>query len=95
MPLAVGDPAILPALSVILATFTGLLCFAASVLRLGFLADFLSRPILIGFLNGVAIATMLGVIVLDVLEGILVAGLVGFKVTQAMKSETSRDEHAE
>ena len=30
------------------------------MLRLGFLADFLSRPILIGFLNGVAISIFLG-----------------------------------
>jgi high affinity sulfate transporter 1 len=43
-----------------LAIFTGLFCVAASFLRLGFLADFLSRPILIGFLNGVAISIFLG-----------------------------------
>ena len=43
-----------------LAVFAGLLCFAAGFLRLGFLADFLSRPILVGFLNGVAISIFLG-----------------------------------
>ena len=47
-------------LSVVLAIFTGLFCVAASLLRLGFLADFLSRPILTGFLNGVAISIFLG-----------------------------------
>ncbi|WP_366760760.1 SulP family inorganic anion transporter [uncultured Thiodictyon sp.] len=32
-----------------------MLCIAASQLRLGALADFLSRPILVGFLNGIAL----------------------------------------
>ena len=59
-PLAAGHPEVLPALSVALAIFTGLFCFAAGSLRLGFLADFLSRPILIGFLNGVAVSIFLG-----------------------------------
>ncbi len=59
-PLAAGDSEVLLSLSVVLAIFTGLFCFAASLLRLGFLADFLSRPILTGFLNGVAISIFLG-----------------------------------
>jgi high affinity sulfate transporter 1 len=59
-PLAAGDPEILRSLAIVLAVFTGLCCFAASALRLGVIADFLSRPILIGFLNGVAISIFLG-----------------------------------
>lgn len=59
-PLAAGDPEVLLSLGVVLTIFTGLFCFAASSLRLGFLADFLSRPILVGFLNGVAISIFLG-----------------------------------
>ena len=59
-PLAGGDSEVLLSLSVVLAIFTGLLCFAGGLLRLGFLADFLSRPILTGFLNGVAISIFLG-----------------------------------
>ena len=59
-PLAAGNPDVLPSLSVVLAIFTGLLCFGASWLRLGFLADFLARPILVGFLNGVAVSIFLG-----------------------------------
>lgn len=59
-PLAAGDPEVLLSLCVVLTIFTGLFCFAASSLRLGFLADFLSRPILVGFLNGVAISIFLG-----------------------------------
>ncbi len=60
LPLAGGDADVLLSLSVVLALFTGLFCLAASLLRLGFLADFLSRPILVGFLNGVAISIFLG-----------------------------------
>ena len=37
-----------------------MICIAASFLRLGALADFLSRPILVGFLNGVALSIILG-----------------------------------
>ena len=51
-PLAAGDSATLVSMSVVLAVFVGLLCLVASALRLGFLADFLSKPILVGFLNG-------------------------------------------
>jgi high affinity sulfate transporter 1 len=59
-PLAVRDTDVLLSLSVVLALFAGLFCFTAGFLRLGFLADFLSRPILVGFLNGVAISIFLG-----------------------------------
>ena len=59
-PLAVGDEATYASLSAMLALLTGLICIAASFLRLGALADFLSRPILVGFLNGVALSIILG-----------------------------------
>ena len=59
-PLAGGNPEVLLSLSVGLAIFAGLYCLVASLFRLGFLADFLSRPILSGFLNGVAISIFLG-----------------------------------
>ena len=58
VPLAAGDPALYVPLSVALALLTGLFCIGASFLRLGALADFLSRPILVGFLNGVAISIL-------------------------------------
>jgi high affinity sulfate transporter 1 len=58
VPLAAGDPALYGPLSVALALLTGLFCIGASFLRLGALADFLSRPILVGFLNGVAISIL-------------------------------------
>jgi high affinity sulfate transporter 1 len=59
-PLAGGDATAYAALSATLALLTGLICVGASFLRLGALADFLSRPILVGFLNGVALSIILG-----------------------------------
>lgn len=60
LPLADGDREILVALSVTLAVLTGAICIGAGLLRLGFVADFLAKPILVGFLNGVAITIFLG-----------------------------------
>jgi high affinity sulfate transporter 1 len=59
-PLASGDQELYDSASVTLALFAGILCILASFLRLGALADFLSKPILVGFLNGVALSIMLG-----------------------------------
>lgn len=60
LPLAGGDSDALRSLSMVLAVLTGLVCIAAGFLRLGFLADFLAKPILVGYLNGVAISIFLG-----------------------------------
>ena len=60
LPLAGGDSDALRSLSMALAVLTGLVCIAAGIFRLGFLADFLSKPILVGYLNGVAISIFLG-----------------------------------
>jgi len=59
-PLAAGNEELYGSLSVTLAFFAGVLCIGASFLRLGALADFLSRPILVGFLNGIALSIILG-----------------------------------
>jgi high affinity sulfate transporter 1 len=59
-PLAAGDADVYQSLSVTLAFLAGLFCIAGSFLRLGGLADFLSRPILIGILNGIALSIFLG-----------------------------------
>jgi high affinity sulfate transporter 1 len=59
-PLAGGDPALYLSLSVVLAALAGLFCIGASFLRLGALADFLSRPILVGFLNGISLYILVG-----------------------------------
>ncbi|MFC5213762.1 SulP family inorganic anion transporter [Streptomyces coerulescens] len=54
-PLAVGDPDRYATLAVTLAVTVGLLCLVARAVRLGFLADLLSRPVLIGYMAGVAL----------------------------------------
>ncbi|MFF4351227.1 SulP family inorganic anion transporter [Streptomyces sp. NPDC001530] len=54
-PLAAGDPGRYATLAAALAATVGLLCLAAWALRLGFVADLLSRPVLIGYLAGVAL----------------------------------------
>ena len=60
LPLAAGDSDALRSLSMALAVLTGLVCIAAGIFRLGFLADFLAKPILVGYLNGVAISIFVG-----------------------------------
>jgi high affinity sulfate transporter 1 len=59
-PLAAGNGDLYLSLTITLTFFTGLICIAASFFRLGALADFLSKPILVGFLNGVALSIFLG-----------------------------------
>lgn len=59
-PMAAGDPALYASMSASLALLTGLICIAASFLRLGAMADFLSKPILVGFMNGIAATIILG-----------------------------------
>ncbi|NUO44813.1 MAG: sulfate permease [Streptomyces sp.] len=54
-PLAAADPDRYATLAATLAVTVGLLCLAARLLRLGFVADLLSRPVLIGYLAGVAL----------------------------------------
>ena len=38
----------------------GVACIVAGFFRLGFLADFLGKPVLVGFMNGIAISIVLG-----------------------------------
>ncbi|MFC9078893.1 SulP family inorganic anion transporter [Streptomyces sp. NPDC057062] len=54
-PLAKGDPGHYASLAAALAVTVGLLCLVARTVRLGFLADLLSRPVLVGYLAGVAL----------------------------------------
>ena len=54
-PLAAGHPARYAKLATTLALLTGLMALAAWLLRLGFFADLLSRPVLVGYLAGVAL----------------------------------------
>jgi high affinity sulfate transporter 1 len=59
-PLAGGDTARWIALSAALAVLVGLACLAAWLLRLGFVADMLSRPILLGYMAGLGLVMILG-----------------------------------
>jgi high affinity sulfate transporter 1 len=61
-----ADPAVLLRTTTTLALLVGMILFAASVLRLGFVADFISEPVLIGFKAGIGL-----VIVLDQLPKLL------------------------
>ena len=54
-PLAGGDPARYAALAAALALVVGGLCLVARLARLGFLADLLSKPVLIGYMAGIAV----------------------------------------
>jgi high affinity sulfate transporter 1 len=59
-PDASGNADLYLSLSITLTFLTGLICIVASFFRLGAFADFLSKPILVGFLNGIAISIFLG-----------------------------------
>ena len=59
-PLAAGDPQRFAVLAAALAVVVGLLCLVAYAARLGFFADLLSQPILIGYLAGVAVTMIVG-----------------------------------
>ncbi len=59
-PLALADSARYAALAATLALLVGVLCVLASVLRLGVLAELLSRPVLVGYLAGVAVVMIVG-----------------------------------
>ncbi len=58
MPLAAGDPVRYATLAAALAIMVGLICLAGGLARLGFLADLLSKPVLVGYMAGVAVIMM-------------------------------------
>ena len=70
-PLAGGDPALYLSLTIAMTALAGLMCIGASFLRLGAVADFLSKPILVGFLNGISLYILVGQI----------GKLLGFSIT--------------
>ena len=59
-PLAGEDAGLYTTLAVSLAVLTGVACILAGLFRLGFLADFLGKPVLVGFMNGIAISIAIG-----------------------------------
>src|SRR3954452_3051766 len=61
LPLVVadGDPARAVALASMLAVMVGAIMIVASVGRLGFIADLLSKPTMLGYLNGLALTILI------------------------------------
>jgi high affinity sulfate transporter 1 len=59
-PLAGGDPDRYLALLPVFTLMTGVLYLIAGAARLGFIATFLSQPILTGYLNGIALIILVG-----------------------------------
>jgi high affinity sulfate transporter 1 len=60
VPLAAGDPDRLVALAGALALMTGGLCVLAGLARFGFITDLLSKPVRLGYLNGIALTVIIG-----------------------------------
>lgn len=71
-PLAAGDPVRYAALAAALALLVGALCLLGWLARLGILADLLSKPVLIGYLAGIAAIMIAGQ--LSKVTGVPVAG---------------------
>lgn len=59
-PLAAGDPARYASLAAVLALLVAAVCVLGWAARLSFLADLLSRPVLIGYLAGIALTVISG-----------------------------------
>lgn len=59
-PLAVAGSAEYAALAAMLAVMVGLVFFAARLIRLGWVADYFSQAVLVGYITGVAVVLILG-----------------------------------
>jgi len=71
-PLAGGDPGRYAALAALLALLVGGVLLLARLTRLGFLADLFSRPVLVGYMAGIALVMIVGQ--LGNLTGVAVEG---------------------
>jgi high affinity sulfate transporter 1 len=60
IPLAAGDPIRYVTISAALSLTAGLLMIVGGAARMGFIVNFFARPILIGFLNGIAASIIAG-----------------------------------
>jgi len=59
LPLAAGDVVLAVALASALSLLAGVVCIAAGFLRLGVVTELLSKPIRIGYLNGIAVIVLI------------------------------------
>lgn len=53
-----GDPARAVALASVLAIMTGLVCIGAGLAKAGFITDLLSKPVRVGYMNGIALTVV-------------------------------------
>jgi high affinity sulfate transporter 1 len=60
LPLAAGDPARAVALAGLLALLMGAVLVLGGLVRLGFVTDLLSKPIRVGYLNGIGLVVFVG-----------------------------------
>jgi high affinity sulfate transporter 1 len=60
LPLAAGDPDRVVPLAGMLALLSGGLCILAGLAKFGFVTDLLSKPIRLGYLNGIALTVLIG-----------------------------------
>ena len=60
VPLAAGNAELLVSLAGMLALFTGALCIIVGLAKFGFITDLLSKPIRLGYLNGIALTVLVG-----------------------------------
>ena len=80
-PLALGDPTRYASLAALLALMLGGLSLLAWALRLGFLGDLLSKPILVGYMAGVAV-----IMIVSQLGKVTGVGSVGTTLTDELTS---------
>jgi high affinity sulfate transporter 1 len=80
LPLAAGDPERAVALAGLLAVLMGAVLLLGGILRLGFVTDLLSKPIRVGYLNGIALVVIVSQI----------PRLLGFSVDSTDAPETAR-----
>jgi len=59
-PLSRGDPERAVALAGMMAILSGVICVLTGVLRLGFITELISKPIRYGYMNGIALAVLIG-----------------------------------
>lgn len=59
LPLAAGNPAVAIALASALSLVAGVACVAAGYLRVGVITELLSKPIRVGYLNGIAVIVLI------------------------------------
>ena len=56
---AAGDSGRAVALAAILAVFSGVFCVGAALAKVGFITDLLSKPVRVGYLNGIALTILI------------------------------------